>query len=311
MTDGWVKTRGGKLLLGPAAAVSTCDDDCAPEGLAADCNPVCDDDDAWSRCTDYLRVIISGAAGDCAVINKGAPGWLLSKDSPGEYSITDGTTAKVEVSLSGAGCRSVAIKAYRYDGGWIECLNDTATIGVNATCDTDTLGGITYTVGSVGIDDGLNSPILTFSGITLCGTCLDVEVVGKRALFTGMDSPNQSIQTYRHIAPDFAPNNYCRAHSKNGENAAAGTYEEHDAGDCSGAHVDDDIDYIAAQVQWNPPGNTWSVWGFYGITGGASYQVFHGEGSSWPISNDYEAGDCGTALDYPIGYGGSVSHDSA
>jgi len=82
----------------------------------------------------YYLVCLSGATGDCAVINNNSTGWTLSNGGSGGSYVFQNAMIKLTLELSthwdaffrqwGGLCRTWALKAYRNSGGtWVECLS--------------------------------------------------------------------------------------------------------------------------------------------------------------------------------------------
>ncbi|RPI63137.1 MAG: hypothetical protein EHM48_02945 [Planctomycetaceae bacterium] len=113
----------------------------------------------------YL-VCISGATGDCTVINNNTSGWLLTARTSGGYSFQS-SSVKITLELAtywdetfqqyGRMCRTWTLNVYRNsDGNWVECFNadgtddwqsDSEFWALDGNCSiTGTKSGITFTI---------------------------------------------------------------------------------------------------------------------------------------------------------------------
>ncbi len=113
----------------------------------------------------YYQVCISGASGDCAVINSGASGWTLDSGGSGGSYLYDDGQVRITLELStgtwedpffgtitGRGCGDWQLRAYRNDGGvWVECLSAGGTAEQWTALDDNcsvavTVGDVSYKV---------------------------------------------------------------------------------------------------------------------------------------------------------------------
>jgi len=146
----------------------------------------------------YFNICISGATGDCAVINSSSSGWTVDNGgSGGNYTFQNGIV-KITLTLStyydavyyhqyGGYCRTWALKVYRNNSGsLIECLNTNGSDDWTSTpsppfyslgqnCDiSGTVNGITFTIRPA--ENWFATKMrLTISGHTNCSaSCLHV-----------------------------------------------------------------------------------------------------------------------------------------
>ncbi len=129
-----IAASNGKLLVRPSGGILATDCITTP---SFNCNS-----DYIGGCTGcsccgarFFHLCISGATGDCAVLNSSTAGWTLDSGGSGSVYTYQNSQVKIELSLStgswdwmpgwpvtGRGCGDWILTAWRNDGGWLQCF---------------------------------------------------------------------------------------------------------------------------------------------------------------------------------------------
>ena len=128
-------------------------------------------------------VCISGATGDCAVINNTTTGWTLHNGGSGGSYVFDNGSVKVTLELSDytdifgsvSRCRDWLLKAYRKSGGsWVECFSASGGLAswsnmTNNCLKSGAVGGVAFSIKPM--ENWFPSKMrLTISGHVSCAT---------------------------------------------------------------------------------------------------------------------------------------------